>query len=142
MSAWLLDPRLAGCRRIFLRGLAVDARIGVHAAEHAAPQRLVLDVDLFVRLADSTPRADELDEVVDYDVVRTMVQQRIARGHINLQETLVDDLVAGLLAHPKVVAVRVASAKPDVYRDVEAVGIEVLRFSAAPTQPQPHPQPR
>ena len=87
-------------------------------------------------------RADELDEVVDYDVVRTMVQQRIARGHINLQETLVDDLVAGLLAHPKVVAVRVASAKPDVYRDVEAVGIEVLRFSAAPTQPQPHPQPR
>ena len=26
--------------------------------------------------------------------------------------------------------------------DAVRVGIEVLRFSAAPTQPQPHPQPR
>jgi dihydroneopterin aldolase len=33
-----------------------------------------------------------------------------------------------LLAHPAVRAVRVSSEKPDIYPDVEAVGIEVFRF--------------
>jgi dihydroneopterin aldolase len=56
------------------------------------------------------------------------VRKRIEAGHINLQETLVDDLARALLAHPAVRAVRVSSEKPDVYEDVAAVGIEVFRF--------------
>lgn len=125
---WLLDHRLSDCRRIFLEGIAVDANIGIHAFEKTGAQRLVLDVDLFVPLSLSTPTHDSIHEVVDYDFVRATIRRRIADGHINLQETLVDDVAAALLAHPAVRAVRVASAKPDVYADVDAVGIEVLRF--------------
>jgi dihydroneopterin aldolase len=125
---WLLDPRLAQCRRIFLREAVVDANIGIHAFEKAGPQRLVINVDLFVPLALSTPQHDKIHEVLDYDFVRSTVRKRIEQGHINLQETLVDDLARALLAHPSVQAVRVSSEKPDVYEDVEAVGIEVLRF--------------
>jgi dihydroneopterin aldolase len=128
MSSWLLDPRLADCRRIFLREVLVDANIGIHAFEKAGPQKLVISVDLFVPLALSTPHHDKIHEVLDYDFVRSAVRDRIEQGHINLQETLVDDLVRALLAHPLVRAVRVSSEKPDVYADVEAVGIEVFRF--------------
>jgi dihydroneopterin aldolase len=128
MSSWLLDPRLADCRRIFLREVLVDANIGIHAFEKAGPQKLVISVDLFVPLALSTPQHDKIHEVLDYDFVRSAVRDRIEQGHINLQETLVDDLVRALLAHPLVRAVRVSSEKPDVYADVEAVGIEVFRF--------------
>lgn len=128
MSSWLLDSRLADCRRIFLREVLVDANIGIHAFEKAGPQKLVISVDLFVPLALSTPLHDKIHEVLDYDFVRSTVRQRIEQGHINLQETLVDDLVRALLAHPLVRAVRVSSEKPDVYADVEAVGIEVFRF--------------
>lgn len=125
---WLLDPRLAQCRRIFLREVVLDANIGIHAFEKAGPQKLVINVDLFVPLAVTTPRHDKIAEVVDYDIVRSVVRKRIERGHINLQETLVDDIATELLTYPGVTAVRVASEKPDVYEDVEAVGIEVLRF--------------
>jgi dihydroneopterin aldolase len=128
MNSWLLDPRLADCRRIFLREVVVDANIGIHAFEKAGPQKLVISVDLFVPLALSTPHHDKIHEVLDYDFVRSTVRHRIEQGHINLQETLVDDLVRALLAHPLVRAVRVSSEKPDVYADVEAVGIEVFRF--------------
>ncbi|HTT13888.1 MAG TPA: dihydroneopterin aldolase [Burkholderiaceae bacterium] len=127
MSA-LLHPRLADCRRIFVREVVLEARIGIQPAELAAPQRLVLSVDLFIPLALSTPKEDRIHEVVDYDFVRTSVRERVASGHINLQETLVDDIARTLLAHPAVRAVRVASEKPDVYEDVEAVGIEVFLF--------------
>ncbi len=129
---WLLDPRLQHCRRIFLREVVMNANIGIHAFEKAGAQKLVINVDLFVPLAVSTPQHDRITEVVDYDIVRTAVHQRIARGHINLQETLIDDIATELLAHPGVYAVRVASEKPDVYDDVEAVGIEILRFKNTP----------
>ena len=125
---WLLDPRLAKCRRIFLREVLLDANIGIHDFERAGSQRLVINVDVFVPLAVSTPRHDRISEVLDYDFVRQTIRQRIALGHINLQETLVDDIAQALLAHPGVLAARVASEKPDVYEDVEAVGVEVFRI--------------
>lgn len=128
MIGWWNDPRLAPCRRIFLREVLLDANIGVHAFERAGAQRVVISVDLFVPLALSTPRRDKISEVVDYDFVRDVIRRRIEQGHINLQETLVDDLARALLAHPAPVAVRVASEKPDAYPDVEAVGVEIFRF--------------
>jgi dihydroneopterin aldolase len=127
----LLDPRLADCRRLFLRNYLVDANIGIHAFEKEGAQRLALNVDLYVPLALSTPRHDKIHEVLDYDFIRLTIRHRIEQGHINLQETLVDDIARSLLAHPAVRAVRVASEKTDVYPDVDAVGIEVLHFKDA-----------
>ncbi len=123
-----MDPRLADCRRLFLRNYVVDANIGIHASEKEGAQRLALNVDLYVPLALSTPRHDRIHEVVDYDFIRLTIRHRIEQGHINLQETLVDDIARSLLAHPAVRAVRVSSEKPDVYLDVDAVGVEVLHF--------------
>ena len=128
MNTGLFDPRLADCRRLFLRNYVVDANIGIHAFEKAGAQRLALNVDLYVPLALSTPRHDKLHEVIDYDFIRLTIRHRVEQGHINLQETLVDDIARSLLAHPAVRAVRVSSEKPDVYPDVDAVGIEVLHF--------------
>ena len=128
MSALLLDARLADCRRIFLRNYVLDANIGVHAHEKEGAQRIALNVDVFVPLALSTPRHDRIHEVVDYDFIRLAISQRVQQGHINLQETLIDDIARLLLAQPAVRAVRVSSEKSDVYDDVDAVGIEVMRF--------------
>lgn len=124
----LFDARLADCRRIFLRNYVVDANIGIHAHEKNGAQRVALNVDVFVALSLSTPRHDRIHEVIDYDFIRLAIKHRIEQGHINLQETLVDDVARALLAHPAVRAVRVSSEKPDVYDDVDAVGIEVVHF--------------
>lgn len=120
-SSLLLD-----CRRLFLRGYEVQVRIGIHDFEKLAPQRLVFNVDLYVPLALSTPRTDQLEEVVDYDFIRQAIAERVARGHIGLQETLADDVLRTMLAHPRIRAARVSTEKPDVYSDCEAVGVEVF----------------
>ncbi|HYA65777.1 MAG TPA: dihydroneopterin aldolase [Burkholderiaceae bacterium] len=122
------DPRLAHCRRIFLRDWTVEANIGVYGAERRGTQRLILNLDIYVALSASTPRNDDVREVVDYDFVRAVVEQRIARGHINLQETLVDDIATELLRRPGVEAVRVRSEKAEIYAGVAGIGVEVLRF--------------
>jgi dihydroneopterin aldolase len=128
----LLNPALADCRRLFLRNYDVPVRIGVHDFEKAAAQRVVFNVDLWVRLADTTPRTDALDEVVDYDFIRREITARIDEGHIQLQETLCDELLVRLLAHPQVKAARVSTEKPDVYPDCDAVGCEVFGLAPRP----------
>ena len=62
---------------------------------------------------------------------RREAQAIVAQGHVQLQETIVDTLAERLLAHPAVRAVRVATSKPDVYPDTEAVGVEVFRLKPA-----------
>ena len=125
----LLAPRLARCRRLFLRDYEVLISIGVHEFEKKGEQRLLINVDLYVPLAASTPRDDRLHEVLDYDFIRATVAARMARGHIHLQETLVDDLLRSLLVHPRVCAARVSAEKPDAYPDCDAIGVEVFGFN-------------
>jgi len=122
----MLHPQLAHCRRLFLRDYEIDMSIGWHAFEKQAEQRVLLNIDVFVPLALSTPSRDHLSEVVDYDFIRSTIATRIGQGHIHLQETLVDDVARALLAHDAVLAVRVSSEKPDVYPDCRSVGIEVF----------------
>ena len=126
MQSLLSHPSLMDCRRLFLRDYEVFINIGVHAFEKTGEQRVLINVDLYIPLALSTPQADELDEVVDYDFIRSSVTARVARGHIHLQETLCDDMLALMLAHPKVRAAQVSTEKPDVYPDCNAVGCEVF----------------
>jgi dihydroneopterin aldolase len=126
MHSLLVHPALMDCRRLFLRDYEVRINIGVHEFEKRGEQRVLINVDLFVPLAQSTPHADRLEEVLDYDFIRSSIIERVARGHIHLQETLADDVLQLMLAHPRVKAARVSTEKPDVYPDCEAVGVEVF----------------
>jgi 7,8-dihydroneopterin aldolase/epimerase/oxygenase len=132
-SSLLGDPRLRDCRRLFLRDHEVPVRIGVHDFERGAAQRLRFNVDLYVPLAFSTPQRDALDEVVDYDFIRRCIAERIGRGHIGLQETLCDELLTAMLAHPGVRAACVSTEKPDVYSDCAGVGCEVFGIKESET---------
>ncbi|WP_338769694.1 dihydroneopterin aldolase [Massilia sp. METH4] len=128
MLSALTHPRLQDCRRLFLRNYEVLINIGVHEFEKKGEQRVLFNVDLYIPLAVSTPKADELHEVVDYDFMRDTIAARMAQGHVHLQETLCDDLATALLAHPRVRAVRLSTMKPDVYPDCEGVGVEVFHI--------------
>ncbi len=129
----LTHPALTDCRRLFLRNYEVQVNIGVHDFEKLGAQRLLFNVDLYVPLAQSTPTADSIDEVVDYDFIRQTIQARVQQGHVQLQETLVDELLRAMLAHPGVRAARVSTEKPDVYPDCDAVGCEVFGLKEGAT---------
>ena len=131
MDATLFHPALMDCRRLFLRDYEIYINIGVHDFEKKAEQRVTLNVDLYIPLAMNTPAQDELDEVVDYDFMRETIKGLASHGHIQLQETFCDEIVAAMLLHPKVLAARVSTAKPDVYPDCHSVGVEVFRIKTA-----------
>ena len=139
-SPFSVLPELRDCRRLFLMDHDIPVQIGVHDFERNGAQRLLFNVDLWVPFALSTPSRDRIDEVLDYDFIRQTIAARVASGHIDLQETLCDDLVATLLAHPSVRAVRVATCKPDVYpglpgRGRGAICAQARRLTASGDHP-------
>ncbi|WP_431470854.1 dihydroneopterin aldolase [Sphingosinithalassobacter sp. LHW66-3] len=107
-----------------LEGLEVTMGLGIHAHERAAPQRVLLTVWLS---CDYGARPDDrIDAVVDYDFLREGIHRLVAKGHIELQETLCEEVAALAFGDPRVTEVRVRSMKPDVYPDA-AVGCEIVR---------------
>ncbi len=114
------------CRRIFLRNLVVNVNIGIHPHEIGKTQRVNIDVDLYL-VPPSTPLNDDIDNVLNYDFVTEEVENLTADRHINLQETLVEELVEACLRHRVVWGVRVAISKLDVYENCGAIGYEIFR---------------
>jgi dihydroneopterin aldolase len=117
---------------IFIKGLRIDARIGVHSHEKNRFQPLKLDADILISDARFHPARDRLDEVFDYQRIRAaMIDVVREDGHIHLLETLADRVIERLLAMGDVQAVRVRISKFTAFDDCDSVGVEVFRRRAA-----------
>lgn len=129
----MFHPKLENCRRIFIRNFRLDMEIGIYPHEQNKSQYVLVNIEFWVPLALNTPVRDDIAEIVNHDFVRPGIQKIVSRGHINLQETLCDAIVALVLDHPLVVATRVTTEKREVYPDCECAGVEVFKFKD--TQP-------
>ena len=132
----LLSRADAGCgwreaRRIFIRDLVVDCRIGVYPSERTRTQKVAINVELY--LAPSAgPSDDDIAQVLDYDVVRRRILDLAGRAHVNLQETFVESILEACLEPEVVIGARVSTEKLEVYQDAQSVGYEVVRLKAEP----------
>lgn len=113
--------------RIVLDSLAVDADVGFHDFEVGSPQRLLVNVELW--LDDETlPPSDDPAGAWDYDHVRTQVRELSTCRRYNLQETLAHAIFDRLGALRGIRDLRIRLSKPDVYPDAEGVGVEISSF--------------
>ncbi len=109
---------------LFLRGLEIQARIGIHDFERAAPQRLVITIEIDIE-ASRLPASDDIAATLDYDWVRAEVIRLAGSQHYELQETLAQAVMRALADRPEIVRAVIETAKPDVFPDVAAVGCRI-----------------
>jgi dihydroneopterin aldolase len=114
--------------RILLDALEVEADIGFHDFEIGKPQRLIVTVEIWLDELDP-PADDSPDAAWDYDLLRSEIVRIAGERRYNLQETLVHAVYQRLAAMRGVRALRVKSAKPDIYPDAKAVGVEIASFT-------------
>ncbi len=130
-------PRIASSaralRHVFLRDLVLAASIGVHPHEHAAPQRVRINIDLGVeddggrRLSRPPVGRDDLSRVVDYEKVADTARAIVASGHVRLVETLAERIAEACLADRRVHLARVRVEKLDIFADASSAGVEIER---------------
>ena len=68
---------------------------------------------------------DQIERVLDYDMIIATIKDILAEGHINLVETLADEIATRCLAHPRAASVKVKIEKLD--KEPGAVGVEIVR---------------
>jgi dihydroneopterin aldolase len=108
-------------RRVFVRGLKIDAAIGIYDHEHGRTQPLIIDA-----LFDMEPNVVlGLKDTVNYELVSEIAREFIARGHIKLVETLAEDMAITMSRLPNVIAVEITIVKPEALSDADQAGVSV-----------------
>lgn len=132
-----MDTRIAsaarGLRHVFLRDLLLTASIGIYPHEHAAKQRVRINVDLAVE--DDGARAlsragvgrDDLSRVVSYEKMADAVRAIVAAGHVKLVETLAERIAEACLLDKRVHLARIRVEKLDIFADATSAGVEIER---------------
>lgn len=112
--------------RLCVRDLVLPAHVGVYEHEKQAPQRVRIDLDMIVE-SDPGPLDDDIRRVVSYEDLIGGIRKHIARGHVNLVETLAENIAALCLEDERVLEVRVRVEKPDIIPEAVGVGVELVR---------------
>ena len=122
-------------RRVHIRGLRLNAQVGVYEEEKHYPQRLLLDLELVVQLTDSSP--DKISQVVDYGALASSIRTLALQQHTELLETLAEQIAQLCLRDPRVTRVDLRLEKPDIFSDADGVGISlsIMRNQNSGTNP-------
>jgi FolB domain-containing protein len=112
---------------IFVRDFVLPIRVGAYAHEQASEQRVRFDIE--AQISRSGRAAEDMRDVVSYDLLTDGIRLLVDGDHIPLLETLAERIAALVLSHPRVLRVRVKLEKLDV--GPGGVGIEITRERAA-----------
>lgn len=113
--------------KVFVRGLKVEAEVGVYTHERGMLQPLILDVELDVAVVGATHLADTLN----YETIRNDAKALAAEGHIALVEMFAERMAERCLADPRVTRARVRVEKPMALApDAAGAGVEITAVRA------------
>jgi len=107
---------------VFVRGLRVEAGIGVHDHEQGRLQPLVIDVTLELAPAP----VERLADTINYETVAAAARAIVADGHVGLVETFAERLATACLDDARVRRCTVRIEKPGALDAAAAAGCEVV----------------
>jgi dihydroneopterin aldolase len=107
---------------VFMRGLTVQAQIGIYPHEYGRTQPLVIDAEAVVE-----PRqVHSVKDTVNYESLAAKARQLADSGHIDLVETFAERFAAACLDNPLIQRITVRVEKPEALGDAARVGVELI----------------
>jgi dihydroneopterin aldolase len=112
--------------KMFIKGLRVEAIIGVHDWEREIRQALFIDV---VMATDIRPAAeiDELALALNYQAVCDFVRHLVATSNFKLIETLAETIAGSLQSEFAIDWLQVSVHKPGAIADADDIGVTIER---------------
>ena len=132
--------------KVFIEGLEVEARIGIHEWERRILQALVLDVEL--GFDNRVPAAtDAIGDTHDYEAIGNRLVAYVSESSCGLVETLAERCATLLMDEFGVRSLCLKVSKPGALRGARAVGVVIERereagvSARAPVAETPAPPP-
>lgn len=107
----------------------VDVVMSVGIADHEKypdrPQHVLVSAKLFYHA--EKMNVESINDCVNYATIRDFIASWSKRDHVDLIETLAEELLDECFKDSRVEASWVKIKKPDIFHDAKYVGIEVYR---------------
>jgi 7,8-dihydroneopterin aldolase/epimerase/oxygenase len=121
-----------GERCIVIDGLRLELFIGVHEFEKRARQPVAVTVYMLVPDAGPTRSDDLVDHVSYAGIVERLKERAKSVGHVNLVETLAEEVAEMALADARVASVVVDVRKTAIIPEARSVGVIIRRQRGTP----------
>ena len=114
--------------RISIQGINVLGHHGVDEAERQVGQRLIIDLDLYLNLAEAIEH-DDIRKTVNYEAVCRLVEEVSGQEEFLLLESLAAEIADKVLEHfhAESIMVRVRKENLPIATRVRSVAVEIRR---------------
>lgn len=114
--------------KLFFRGFELPAKIGVLPHERKHPQIIIIDLEASID-SQKAAKSDALTDTVDYTLIKATITNIVNRQHYQLIETLANRIADALIDQFSCHTLKLTLSKPDIFDDMDAVGITITRHS-------------
>lgn len=118
---------------VFIRGLRIQTRIGIHDWEKQIDRPIVLDLELATEVARGAA-SDRIEDALDYEAVTKRLTEFVSGSHYELVETLAERCADLLMDEFAIPWVRIVLNKPGAVGAGVDVGVIIERRKG--TEPQ------
>lgn len=112
--------------KVFIRGLKIDAVIGVFEWEKQVRQPLIFDLEMAWDIAQAAA-TDNLDFALNYQAVTEHIEAFVTQHQFQLLETLLEQLANELRQTFNIPWLSITVEKPAVVPQARAVGLYIER---------------
>lgn len=117
---------------VFVKGLTVEAVIGVYAWERAITQPLLIDIALETDISKAAV-SDDVHDALNYKAVCDDVSEWCKEIQAKLLEHLAGQISDKLFAKYDCQKITLSIAKPTAIAQADAVGVQITRYVPAST---------
>jgi dihydroneopterin aldolase len=110
-----------------VRGLLLEAEVGVYEHEYGRTQPLVIDLEAEVDPVAVRPHAD-LAQAVNYAALAETVREITLARHYDLLEDLVEAIAGRIFTDPRIKRLKLDIDKPAALDDADCVGVSFERW--------------
>lgn len=116
--------------KLFLKGLKVEAIVGIWEWERKIPQTVEIDLEMAADIRQAAV-SDSIDDTLNYKQVAKRVQELVVESKFKLVETMAERIAETVLGEFSVPWVKVRVNKPGAIRGARDVGIIIERENGA-----------
>lgn len=111
---------------IFIENIPTQAIIGIHDFEKAAPQKLIVSVELGTDIRQAA-ETDKVQHALDYDAISRFIDEFVRASQYELLEALAEHLVAALFENFTMTDIKLRLQKPGAITYTQNVGVSIYR---------------
>ena len=112
--------------KILIKSLILNASIGIHEFEKKKKQKISISLEIDAK--DNISYVNhKIENFVSYEFIVKDIKKLINKGHVELLETLGENIFEICFNDPRIQKVKVKLEKLEVFSEADSVGIEVQR---------------